>query len=83
MELTQYEIRTGMGKSSHWVDLGLTEEDQQILNDIGYGTNKEYSSREEYLNKKYEGKYLFSIQQTEWDTGDFCEAFRVAKVTIN
>lgn len=84
MNIKQYVINTGMGRGrpGEWEKISfLSQEDIKILNDIGYGTNKDYT-REYYLNKKYKGKYLFSIIQDKFDTGDFCESFKIAVVQI-
>lgn len=58
----------------------LTPEQNDELNLIGYsGKNSkgEKTRRLDYLNSLGIGE--FDITQTEWDNGDFCEAFIVVR----
>lgn len=82
MKINQYIIRTvsGKGMPNQWEKIGfLTKQDIETLNDIGYGSNKQFT-RKEYLNQKYKGKYAFDINQIGFDNGDFCEVFNVVVV---
>ncbi len=85
MKIIQYTVRTCVGEINRNMNplTFLTDKELTELNKIGYtGRNSKgvKTTREEYLNslKKY-GK--FSITQTKFDNGDFCETFQIARAT--
>ncbi len=85
MKILQYTVNTCVGEINRNRNplTFLTDKELTELNKIGYtGRNSKgvKTTRVEYLNslKKY-GK--FSITQTKFDHGDFCETFQIARVT--
>jgi len=75
-----FMISTALGRSRDWGALGLTKRQIEELNTIGY-TGKDSAgkrrTREQYLNSLDNG-FVYTIQQTKFDNGDYTEAFAVS-----
>lgn len=74
----KFTICTGMGRSSNWSKLGLTDDQIQTLNDIGYGSNRKYSGFEEYLNTL--DSFEYKVRLVRADSGDFSEMYEITKI---
>lgn len=77
------KMRTGMGKITSDSDpmLFLSEGEKNELDSIGYSgktTDGKRISRESYLNSLKRGD--FTVQQTKFDHGDFCEEFTITRI---
>lgn len=85
MKIQTHRIHTGMGKSSHWVDIGITQQQNDILNDIGYGTNKNYGSDsvgfENFLNT-IDPQIVYKVECIQRDNGDYSATFFVVQVIL-
>lgn len=75
---TKFTIYTSMGRSDGWSKLGLTSDQIKTLNDIGYGTNKNYSGFAEYLNTL--DLFDYRVRCIQGDSGDFSETYEVIRV---
>lgn len=72
-----------MGEINHNPLVFLTQNELKEFNTIGYtGKNSQgkKTNYEEYLNTLNKG--AFSVVQTKYDNGNFCEEFLVTKVDI-
>jgi hypothetical protein len=76
-----FQIHTAMGRSDDWKQLGLTDDQVQTINNIGYGTNKSYSGFAEYLNAIHPNR-RYTVTKTKFDMGDFTEAYEVTFVEV-
>ena len=90
MLITQFSFRTSMGQivtsdEKQFLSF-ISEEELSNFNSIGY-TGKDNNGRKigriEYLNSLRPNEMQFSLYQTKYDNGDFCEAFVMAVVIIS
>lgn len=79
--INTFHIQTGMGH--YYGNLPFLNDDQlKEFNSIGYSgklTNGTPINREAYLNSLNKGE--FQVTQTEFDNGDFTEAFTIVWVS--
>ena len=75
-----FNIDTSMGKIISGQLPFLTKQEQKNLNEIGYTgkLNGVKITREIYLNSL--GKGEFTVNQTKFDMGDFCQSFNIIQV---
>jgi len=74
-----------MGTTSLWSNYGLTEEQSDALNEIGYsGKYKgEEMNRNQYFEKFINNdKLSYSITLSKCDTGDFREEYILTKTIV-
>jgi len=85
MKIDTFNIKTCMGSVSTFIGhplAFLTAEEKDEFDVIGYSgknSNNEKISWSEYLNTLNKG--FFKIEQTKYDSGDFCEEYLVIRVT--
>jgi hypothetical protein len=83
MKIDNFEISCGMGRSNDWLKLGITKEQHEMLNDIGYRGVKDMGyTTEEYLNKIHNGKYQYKILWLGGDNSLFTDKYMVTRVEL-
>jgi Spy/CpxP family protein refolding chaperone len=83
MQIDKFNIHCAMGSSNDWKQLGITEEQHQFLNDIGYrGSNKMGCTLEEYLNQLHKGKYTYDVSLTAMNNQEYTQTYLVIRVAV-
>jgi hypothetical protein len=81
--LETFTIYCGMGSSNDWAKLGITKEQHQFLNDIGYkGADKMGYHFEDYLNEIHKDKYKYQVEHTACNHGEYTDTYKVSRVSI-
>ena len=84
-----FRIYTGMGKSNDWAALGLTKEQQEHLDTIGYsGSFGEFTTFEEYLNSINPDQQVYTVQKIRENNAEFTAEYAVSvfekpSITVN
>ena len=80
MNIETYRITLGMGKSNEWTKLGLSKDEIEQINEIGYLESDYIGKMEIYLNKIHVEDYLYRIEHLASNCMEYWDEILVIRV---